>query len=405
MGQIKLWWRNLPISIAFVVCSLTFVALALFLTHLTVEFASRNMEEIQLNYLVMELPTEMTGDIPDQETQGEGQAGEEFVLQLPEAFFSEADRKSYDAYQRLEDAAAILWYSICLCLAALVFYLGKIKGPLGVLNQAAHSITNHDLDFQIHDVGQDELGRLCHAFEVMREELVENERRLWNSIEERKRLSAAFSHDLKTPLTVLQGHTDLLLSDLPNDALTKEQLLASVGTISRQISRIHAHVNTMNSIQRLEDYAPHPAQVSPQALEEMVSETAKMLFPSGRLAVDNHLSAPYLLLDLEAIGQICENLLSNAARYARERISIQLHQDRDSLILVIEDDGPGFSQKDLQYASLPYYRGGAVDGGNQLHFGLGLYICALLADKHGGALQLENRPGGGGKITVNVRCV
>ena len=50
MGQIKLWWRNLPISIAFVVCSLTFVALALFLTHLTVEFASRNMEEIQLNF-------------------------------------------------------------------------------------------------------------------------------------------------------------------------------------------------------------------------------------------------------------------------------------------------------------------------------------------------------------------
>ena len=63
MGQIKLWWRNLPISIAFVVCSLTFVALALFLTHLTVEFASRNMEEIQLNYLVMELPTEMTDDM------------------------------------------------------------------------------------------------------------------------------------------------------------------------------------------------------------------------------------------------------------------------------------------------------------------------------------------------------
>lgn len=405
MGKIKTWWRKLPIPIAFVMCSLAFILLALFLTNLTVQFAGKNMQEIQQNYLVSEIPMEITEDIPDMESQAQENTSEEMEWQLPKEFFSDADRQKYDSYEKLEDIAAIFWYSICICLAALVFYLWKIKKPFQILNQATQKIANHDLNFQIHYNGQDEFGRLCHTFEVMREELVRNEKRLWNSIEERKRLNAAFSHDLKTPLTVLQGHTDMLLSDLPDGSLTKEEMLESVRTISKQISRIHAYVNTMNSIQRLEDYEIHPVKVSTETLEKMVSETAKMLFIKGRTEILNHLSDNELSLDMEAITQICENLLSNAARYAKEKIAIRLEQDKNKLILVIEDDGNGFSQKDLKNASHPYYRGGAVDSGNHLHFGLGLYISSLLARKHGGTLQLENRSGGGAKITVKICCI
>lgn len=405
MDKIKNWWRKLPIPIAFVLCSLAFVLLALFLTNVTVQFAQRNMQEIQQNYLVSEIPMEITDGIPDMEGQGQENTSGEMEWQLPKEYFSDADRQKYDAYEKLEDIAAIFWYSICLCLAALVFYLWKIRKPFQILNQATQKIANHDLDFQIPYSGQDEFGRLCHTFEVMREELVRNERRLWNSIEERKRLNAAFSHDLKTPLTVLQGHTDMLLSDLPDGNLSKEEMLESVQTISKQISRIHAYVNTMNSIQRLEDYEIHPAKVSAEAVEKMVSETAAMLFTKGRTDIQNRLSSAELSLDMEAITQICENLLSNAARYAKERIAVTLEQEEDKLILVIEDDGNGFSQKDLQNASRPYYRGGAVDAGNHLHFGLGLYISSLLAQKHGGTLQLANRPDGGAKITVKVRCI
>ena len=159
------------------------------------------------------------------------------------------------------------------------------------------------------------------------EDLVRNERRLWNSIEERKRLNAAFSHDLKTPLTVLQGHTDMLLSDLPDGNLSKEEMLESVQTISKQISRIHAYVNTMNSIQRLEDYEIHPAKVSAEAVEKTVSETAAMLFTKGRTDIQNRLSSAELSLDMEAITQICENLLSNAAPVSYTHLDVYKRQE------------------------------------------------------------------------------
>lgn len=108
----------------------------------------------------------------------------------------EEDRKKYNFYEGLDNMAAILWYSVCLCLASLVFYLWKMKKPLRVLNQAARKISDNDLNFRIDHIGQDELGRLCQAFESMRQELEQNNRKLWNSMEERKRLNAAFAHDL-----------------------------------------------------------------------------------------------------------------------------------------------------------------------------------------------------------------
>ena len=61
----------------------------------------------------------------------------------------------------------------------------------------------------------DELGKLCQSFETMRASLEANSRALWDAVEERKRLNAAFSHDLRTPLTVLQGYSDFLLDTLP----------------------------------------------------------------------------------------------------------------------------------------------------------------------------------------------
>ena len=109
-------------------------------------------------------------------------------------------------------------------------------------------------------------------------------------------------------------------------------------------------------------------------------------------------------MDKEAFAQICENLLSNASRYAREKISVSLHQEQETLSLTVEDDGVGFSRKDLDNATLAYYRGDKTEAGPVTHFGLGLYICSLLAGKMGGNLSLENAPGGGARVTIKLRC-
>ncbi len=502
MDRIKKWFRGIPIPAAFVICGMAALLSALSLTRATMWFARKNKGEIAESYMEaepgpslqavteevpeselqldfkpadlelipsMEAPSE--GFLP-QDRQPEGSSGREtpeetshqpqeseqeqhaviygtspgFVQLLPAA-----DRKKYDFYEGLDNTAAALWYSVCLCLASLAFYLWKLKKPLRVLNQAARKISENDLNFEIDCHGQDELGRLCEAFEAMRQELVQNNRKLWNSMEERKRLNAAFAHDLRTPLTVLQGHTDLLLDTLNTeqdaDGEIHQEILSSVQAISNQITRMNSYLDTMSALRRLEDYDPCLKAVSSRALAELLEETAASLFPgekthlaegslkeaslregslregslregslregslyksspagAGKIALRVELDEQELWMDREAFTQIYENLLSNAARYAKESIRIRLYREQDFLVLEVADDGPGFTPRDLQNAFAPYYKGERSKPESSSHFGLGLYICSLLAGKLGGGLQLANGREAGAVVTVKITC-
>ena len=276
-----------------------------------------------------------------------------------------------------------------------------MKKPLQVLNQAARKIAENDLNFEIDYQGPDELGRLCQAFESMRRELAQSNKKMWNSMEERKRLNAAFAHDLRTPLTVLQGHTDILFDALNGrEQEADPELLSDLSAISNQITRMNSYLDTMSALRRLEDYEPCLRAVRAAALEELLEDTAASLFPGGkaacvpsgiRTAVSFEMESQELWLDREAFSQIYENLLSNAARYARERIDIRLYEEQDFLVLEVADDGAGFTPEGLANAMKPFYRGKEEPG--HTHFGMGLNICKTLCEKHGGYLRISNDKG------------
>ena len=223
MDRIKKWVHQipgkafLPLPAAFVICGMAALLLALSLTRATIWFSQKNKQEIagsyaeavpveqeqqmQLDFSVADLEPVPSTEISWEE-EALAQSGREknaivYILSPDaETMMQEEDRAKYEFYENLDNTAAILWYSVCLCLASLVFYLWKLKRPLGILNRAAGKISGNDLDFKIDYAGRDELGRLCQAFESMRQELEQNNRKLWNSMEERKRLNAAFAHDL-----------------------------------------------------------------------------------------------------------------------------------------------------------------------------------------------------------------
>ena len=97
-----------------------------------------------------------------------------------------------------------------LALSGVLYYHIKLKQPIAVLRNGITRIQNHDLDFMMPVRSGDELGQLCAAFDTMREELLKSNQKLWRQMEERKRLNAAFSHDLRNPITVLKGTVKLL---------------------------------------------------------------------------------------------------------------------------------------------------------------------------------------------------
>ena len=423
MDRIRKWLCRASIPAAFIMCALFCLLAANLLTKATVRFSQKNRNEIEAEYasvipyadfIPIDAVDFITGEFNsnfDAQLVDDEQApiqlvrmdGEQLLWQrIP---LPEEAKKQYEFYVGLDDIAAVLWYSVCLCFAALVFYLWKLKKPFRILNQAVRKISANDLDFRVEYEGQDEFGRLCHAFEIMRQELEQNNKKMWNSVEERRRLNAAFAHDLRTPLTVMRGHTDLLLGTIAGDTDPNGEMTSSVHAISNQITRLGAFADTMGSLQRLEDYEPCPKHIPSSALAGMVSQTATALFPNGQVEIHAEFEDLELLVDQEALAQICENILSNAARYVKEAVMISLWQAQEYLIITVEDDGVGFTKKDLANASLAYYRGEKPQADAVSHFGLGLYISSILAEKLGGGLQLSNGANGGAKVQIKIRCI
>lgn len=114
-----------------------------------------------------------------------------------------------------------------LALSGILYYHIKLKQPISTLRNGISRIRNHDLDFSMPVHSDDELGQLCTAFDTMREELLKSNQELWRQAEERKRLNAAFSHDLRNPITVLKGTIKLLRQGTADEPDTFESWLDS----------------------------------------------------------------------------------------------------------------------------------------------------------------------------------
>ena len=107
-----------------------------------------------------------------------------------------------------------------MIVSVFLFYYLKLKQPISCLQNGIMRIQNNDLDFSLPILSNDEMGQLCAAFEEMRSELLKSNRLLWQQAEERKRLNAAFSHDLRNPITVLKGSVKLLRQGIQNEQTT-----------------------------------------------------------------------------------------------------------------------------------------------------------------------------------------
>jgi signal transduction histidine kinase len=282
-----------------------------------------------------------------------------------------------------------------LLSADLVFYRLKLKKPLAELQAGAERIMQNDLDFSIRADSQDELGRLCLAIEDMRLELVKNTRELWRQMEERKRHNAAFSHDLRNPITVLKGSAKILKKGLSSGTLSSQSAQDSVSLIEEYTGRIETYIDAMSSVQRLEELPCSPQKTSLETVTKELSDSIQLLTMDSGIKIEEQFEKRQkeIWLDKAIVFNVAENLIANAERFAENKIQISLTLDAETIVLSVQDDGPGFPQAILRKGGEPFLRG---DEGpeHSSHFGIGLYVCRLLCEKHNGSLKLQNTSNG-----------
>ncbi|KEQ25848.1 HAMP domain-containing sensor histidine kinase [Paenibacillus tyrfis] len=298
-------------------------------------------------------------------------------------------------------AAVLLTVAVAIVLMASVFYKWKLKQPLEILMKASEKISANDLGFQIYYDSKDEMGELCNVFEKMRGQLEKNYKALWRSVEERKKLNAIFAHDLRTPLSVLKGYSEFLITYLPQNNVSEGKLLDMIQTMKVHIVRLESYTEAMNSIQKLEDIPIQSQTIEIERLTSMLNDSARQIFGqrgktfSSSVATD----AKQIAVDIHLVLHVFENLTANGARYASSHVSIHYSVSKGFFFITVTDDGAGFSDEALQKAVFPFYRGEVWDVNE--HHGLGLYICKVLCEKHEGSLNVENGPNGGGNVTAS----
>lgn len=298
------------------------------------------------------------------------------VIPLPEP--TAAQQSVLTILNIIQMACCIIFPVGGLLTSVALFYHIKLKQPIGILRDGITRIQNNDLDFSLPVSSNDEMGQLCAAFEVMRRELLKTNRLLWQQAEERKRLNAAFSHDLRNPITVLKGTVKLLRQGVQDDQ--------AINRLEGYTLRIEQYVEAMSSVQKLEQLFVHPQKIDLSVLQNELQETTRLLANTKKIA----LSCPLVgevLLDHGIFLTVAENLIGNAARFAKSKLSIEVVLEKDYLLLKILDDGPGYPPALIQNGPRPF----ETASSNSSHFGMGLYSSQLLCEKHGGKLILKNQ--------------
>ena len=338
----------------------------------------------------------------------------------------------------LQIALPILIFTAAILITSMLFYRVKLKEPLEILNSGAAHIMENDLDFAIPvPPGQDELGQLCSAFEKMRETLLANSQTLWRQAEERKRLNAAFAHDLRNPVTVLKGTSKLLRKGIHDESTIRRLELYTL--------RIEQYIESMSSIQRLEQMPVRKKKVPCDLLYGELVDTARLLAPglscqvtvpgiaAAQRAVEpgetssaaigsgeassaaigsGGIESPEMMsaeLDHGLFMIVAENLIANGARFAKCELEVTVEKKDPYILLSVADDGPGFPDELIQSGPKPFGLAGepardsaspGLPAENVSHFGMGLYSCQTICLKHGGKLKLENVKAHGAKATA-----
>lgn len=254
------------------------------------------------------------------------------------------------------------------------------------LNAAVDAIAARQLEHIDTDgVRIREFSATLQALQTMGRELTGSLQTQWRMEQQRTEQIAALTHDLKTPLSIIQGNADLLAED----ALSADQQ-TQVEAILRGTDRAQQYLAAL----RTACAPPATGETFPShTLVCELAETARALCaPAGVQLILNEQWQGTLCAAQCDLLRAAENLLDNAVRYTPRggTVTLLVTKEKQDFILRVTDTGPGFTPEALAKAGEMLYTDAARS--DAAHQGLGLYFARKVAQSHGGVLVLSNLP-------------
>lgn len=303
-----------------------------------------------------------------------------------------------------------LYLIIVFCTAsALIFWIYRtVSLPLAKLQAAARNIKEGNLDFEIKNETNDEIGQLCQDFEEMRLRLKANAEEKVAYDKENKELISNISHDLKTPITAVKGYVEGIMDGVAD---TPEKMDRYIRTIYNKANEMDRLINELTFYSKIDTnripYTFNKIHIS-DYFEDCVDELSVELESSGvSLTYFNYLEEDAVVIaDAEQLKRVINNIVSNSLKYMDKPkgvINIRLRDVGDFIQIEIEDNGKGIAQKDLANIFERFYRTDASRNSSKGGSGIGLSIVKKIMEDHGGQVLATSKEGTGTTMYLALR--
>ena len=302
------------------------------------------------------------------------------------ASFPAGARAEVDAAVRV---AGTVSFSVLFLASALAWVVaGRVLRPVRVLTETARSIRERDIGRRIDVQGTDELAELATTFNAMLD-------RLENALDTQRHFISDAGHELRTPITIIQGHLDVMGDDPADRAET--------------MALIHDELDRMSRI--VEDLlllakAERPGFIEPEAVDlavlgpDLLAKASALGEREWRLTATSDAT---VLADRQRLTQAVMNLAQNAVQHTAPgaRIDLGIRTDEGDVRLSVRDTGDGIPASEQERIFERFARARASMRRSE-GAGLGLAIVRSVAEGHGGRVELVSAPGEGATFTVVI---
>ncbi len=275
---------------------------------------------------------------------------------------------------------------ILLVMLMLLHYATRsLFRPIKTLKEGVERIGHGELNYRVTIDRRDELGDLAKSVNAMADDIQQ-------MLEAKRQLLLAISHELRTPLTRAKVAVEMLDNVKQQDEINRElnsmeQLIEGLLETERLSTR--HQVLDKNEI----------------SLRDLIQKLLVVNFSDVNIATDIPGEDIRAQLDETRIKLMLKNLLENAVCHNSTDSKppmLSLQQYKDEIIIIVKDFGKGIEEKHLPHLTEPFYR---VDPARQRQtggYGLGLYLCRVIAEAHGGTLEISSHKGEGTAVTIRL---
>ena len=298
-------------------------------------------------------------------------------------------------------AGAVLIATVLMDMFLSRFLIRHVAGPLAELSGALRTVSQGNLSFRMRDGTTDEFSAVRADFNTMASRLEESTNTLVRQADVRRRLLADVAHDVRSPLTSIQGYAEGLRDGMADDPERRQRYL---DTIIRKSEEAVALMSEIFEYSKL-DLDEYPVRCKPIRLDLAVKQAADEFVatewpgvqesdqPANSLALTYDVAPVVAVADPALIGRIVHNVLSNSMKYASGpqgvRLTITVRDEDDAAFVRMADEGPGVPDDVLPRLFDPLFRvdearsrvEGAVQGS-----GVGLAFVRRAVDRMGGTV-------------------